>query len=86
MDKERPEAEVGRRLEQTMADIHASVDQRARGEAHALYKTPTSLIAERDLVTRLPTWPASGTFWAFASATALPIALWFVTRLLERVV
>jgi hypothetical protein len=86
-EKDRLQSEVGRRLEQTVADIHTAVDQRARGESEALNNTLTSLIAERDLVAKLPTWPwAAGTFWAFASAIVLPIALWFVTRLLERVV
>ena len=86
-EKSRLVAEVGRRMTATITDIHASVDERDRSEADALNKTLTGLIAERDLVARLPTWPwAGGTLWAFGSAIALPIGLWLVTRLLERVV
>lgn len=86
-EKERLEAEVGRRLAATMDDVHTAVDERRRDEADALNKTLATLVAERDLVAKLPTWPwAPGTFWAFASAILLPIRLWFATRFLERVV
>ncbi len=86
-EKERLEAEVGRRLASTMDDVHAAVDERRREDADALNKTLATLVAERDLVAKLPTWPwAPGTFWAFASAILLPIGLWFLTRVLERLV
>ncbi|MBM4409647.1 MAG: hypothetical protein FJ038_13860, partial [Chloroflexi bacterium] len=78
-EKERLEAEVGRRLVTTIADVHAAVDGRPREDADALNKTLATLITERDLVAKLPTWPwSAGAFWGFASAVILPIGLWFV--------
>ena len=86
-EKGRLEAEVGRRIGDTMTAIHDSVDRRERADADALNKTLASLIAERELVGRLPTWPwQAGTLGAVVSAIVLPVALWFVTRFLERVV
>ena len=86
-EKGRPEPRWARRIGDTMAAIHDSVDRRERADADALNKTLASLIAERELVGRLPTWPwQAGTLGAVVSAIVLPVALWFVTRLLERVV
>ena len=86
-EKRRLQGEVGRRLTTTLDAIHAAVDA-ADGPAiesrsHAL----ATLIAERDLVNRVSTWPWSGsTLTGFVSAVLLPIGLWAVTRVLERVV
>ncbi len=39
------------------------------------------------MVEKLPTWPwRQGTIGAFVTAILLPIGLWLVTRLLERVI
>jgi hypothetical protein len=86
-EKERLESEVGRRIAATIDDVHAAVDERRREEADGLNKTLATLVVERDLVAKLPTWPwSAGTFWGFASAVLLPIGLWLVTRTLERLV
>lgn len=46
-----------------------------------------SLIAEREMLARLPTWPwQAGTVGAFVTALLLPIVLFLVTRALERLV
>jgi hypothetical protein len=45
-----------------------------------------SLLAARELIARTPTWPwSSGTFRGFSTAVLLPILLWRVLRILERV-
>ncbi len=81
------EAAVGRRLTATVEAIHRAVDAADLEVADGLNKNLTSLIAERDLVEKLPTWPwRPGTIGAFVTAMLLPIAIWVVTRLLERVV
>jgi hypothetical protein len=86
-EKERLESAVGRRIAATIDDVHAAVDERRRDEADGLNKTLATLVVERDLVAKLPTWPwSAGTFWGFASAVLLPIGLWLVTRTLERLV
>jgi hypothetical protein len=52
-----------------------------------LNKALASLVVERDLLARLPTWPwQPGTLGAFATAIVLPVALFLVTRALERFV
>lgn len=81
------EAGVGRRLTATIDEIHRAVDAGDLARADGLNKNLTSLIAERDLVEKLPTWPwRPGTIGAFATAILLPIAIWLATRLLERIV
>lgn len=74
------------RLKTTMARVHATVDADDLKRADELQKTLTSLLAERDVLIRLPTWPwSAGTFRGFASAVVLPIIIWLVIRVLERV-
>lgn len=73
------------RLKQTLSWIHGSVDARDLAEADHLQKTLTSLLAERDVLTKLSTWPWSpDTIRGFVTAALLPIALWLVIRALER--
>lgn len=87
VEKERLQAEVGLRVASTMAAVHRSVDDGDLAQAGALNSTLSSLIAERDLVSKLPTWPwQPGTGRAVVSAIVLPIGLWLTTRALERLV
>lgn len=81
------EAAVSDRVKQTIARLHASVDSGDMSSADAIQKTLASLSQERDMLHRLRTWPwEPGVFRAFASAIALPVGLWLLTRLLERIV
>lgn len=46
-----------------------------------------ALTAQRDLIVRLPTWPwSTAALTRFLSAVLLPIGLWLITRVLERIV
>lgn len=75
------------RLRVTLDRIHAMVDADDTSRADQLQKTLDSLLAERDVLMKLPTWPwSAGTFRGIASAVVLPVALWLVFRILERVV
>jgi hypothetical protein len=86
IEKKRLQAEAGERLEAVIADVHRTVDQRDFSGADGQNKTLTSLIAERELVNRLSTWPWQvGTAGAVISAVLLPIVLWLATRFLERI-
>ncbi len=88
MDRERQRllAETGQRIEALIADVHGSIDRRDLSGADPYNKTLASLIAEREFVHRLSTWPWQvGTAGAVASAVLLPIALWVVTRAMERI-
>ncbi len=87
VEKRRLESEAGRRLTEVIATLHAAVDSGDLGQADGLNKLLASLMAERDLVGRLRTWPwQPGTIGAVASAIVLPIVLFLATRLLERLV
>jgi hypothetical protein len=87
LEKKRLQTEVGTRIEILIDDLHASVDRRDLAGADGQNKTLTSLIAERELLRRLSTWPwQAGTAGAVLSAVMLPIGLWLVTRLLGNVI
>jgi hypothetical protein len=86
-EKDRLADGVSERLESTLDRLHAAVDSGDLAPADQIQKTLTALTQEREIVGRLRTWPWDpSTLRAFASAIALPIALWLVTRALERVV
>ena len=79
--------EVNSRLRIVLAGIHQTVDSDDLGRADQLQKTQSALLAERDLYSRLSTWPwSTGTFRGLASAILLPIVIGLTLRLLTRVV
>ena len=84
-EKSRLAREVHDRLKATTARIHAGVDAHDLADAAQLNSTLSSLLAERDLVDRLPTWPWSpGLVRGFASAVLLPVLFLLLTQVLER--
>ncbi len=86
-EKERLEAKVNRRLEAVIAELHRNVDARQFGEADALNKTMASLVTEREVIAKIPTWPwQPDTLRGFITALLLPIVLWLITRVLERLI
>ena len=86
-EKRRLQAEVGQRIETTIAAIHRSVDAGEIAEAGKMNDALAALITERELVDKLPTLPwRPGTLGGLITAIALPLGLFVVTRLLERVV
>lgn len=86
-EKRRLQGEIGRRLTTTVEAIHAAVDAQDGEAIEARNRALSTLIAERDLVNRIPTWPwSTGALTGFVSAVFLPIGLWIVTRALERLV
>lgn len=67
--------------------IDADASRVAQTRIDALNKALASLFQEREFVRRLPTWPWDGsTARAVASAIALPILLFLITRVLDRFV
>jgi hypothetical protein len=86
-EKQRLLHEVNERIKALTARIHASVDSDELTRSDRQQQALASLIAERDLIGHLSTWPwSSGTIRGFASALLLPIVLFLITRALERVV
>ncbi len=73
------------RLKMVIAKVHAALDQDDLSQADALNKMLQSVSHERDLVARLPTWPwTTGTLRGFATVIGVPVALWLITRVLDR--
>jgi hypothetical protein len=78
---------VGQLLDRALGDLHRRVEQGDLSDADAVNKQVATLLAERDALSRAPTWPWSpGTLGGFVTAIALPIGLWIVYRFLGQVV
>lgn len=81
------QAEIGRRLTRTLDEVHAAMDAGDGAAIETRNRALSALIAERDLVSKVPIWPwSTGALTGFVSAVFLPIGLWVVTRVLERLV
>ena len=85
-EKSRRLAAVNGRLDGALRDLDRRADEHDLSEADAVNKHLSSLLAERDVLTRTPTWPwAPETLRGFGTALVLPVVLWLAFRLLERV-
>jgi hypothetical protein len=85
VEKERLQLEADRRLKESFARLHLSVDERDLSVADAMYKSLASLQLEREALARLSTWPwQPTTLRGFVSALVIPIVLWYILRVLER--
>jgi len=86
-EKDRLQHDSEERLKSILAVLNQDVDAVDLVRADALNKTLGSLLQQREVLAKLPTWPwSSGTLRGFVSVILLPIGLWLVTRLLEKVV
>jgi hypothetical protein len=84
--KERLQDAANARLEGVLAELNSDVDARDLGRADGLNKTLASLIVQRDVLAKLPTWPWSGgTLRTFLSAILLPLAWFIAQQLISRV-
>lgn len=84
-EKARRLAVVGGLVSTVLADIHRRAEQRDLVDADGLDKQLTSLLVERDLIARAPTWPWDPeTLRGFSAAIVIPVGLWLVYRFLER--
>ena len=86
-EKERLLDEGSQRLEATIAELHRRVDAGNLENMTELYRTMSSLDIERDILAKIPTWPwQPGTLRGLASALLLPVAVWLIQLLLERLI
>ncbi len=77
---------VNQRFEQLTARVHQAMDANEFQPMDNWNKALTNLVIERDTLDKIPTWPwERGTLTGFLTALILPIVLWLVTRILERV-
>ena len=83
-EKRELEWQAGRRIVAATAEIHRAIDDHDHSGADGLNKLLGSLIAEREMLARLPTWPwQPGAVGALVTAIVLPIVIFVVTRLLQ---
>ncbi len=81
-EKQRLEADADTRLRGLVAEINELIDSRRLGEVEPLNKALGAVIQQRDLVSRLSTWPwSTGTARALITAILLPVLLFVIQRL-----
>ena len=86
-EKARLLGEAEDRLRLVLDDLNHDVDAKDLSRADGLSKQLASMVQQRDLIAKLPTWPwSSGTFRAFVTAILLPLFLFIIQRLLTQVV
>lgn len=86
-EKRRLQGEVGKRLAATMASVHAAIDRDDLVAASGMRDALEALIAERNLVDHLPTFPwRPGTLGAVVSVVFVPLVLSLASRLIERAI
>ena len=84
-EKQRLKDEVAQRIEATIASLHGSVDTAALENRGPLKDTLEGLVAEQGVVDKLRTWPwRTETVSGLGFAFLLPILIWVVQRILER--
>jgi hypothetical protein len=86
-ERDRLQSEVGSRLSATLEALHVAVDQREGAPIGQSHQALNALLAERALIESIPTWPWNrATAGRLTSAIVLPVGVWIVTHLLDRVV
>lgn len=84
-EKERLQGQAEARLKGLLAEINHDVDGRELERADALNKTLSSVLAQREVLAKLPTWPwSAGTFRGFVTAILLPLAIFVTQQVLVR--
>lgn len=84
-EKHRLLSESSDRLESALAELHRRVDQGRLSRVDELNKTLASLEMERNLLSRIPTWPwQPETLRTLVAALLLPLVLWAAQALLAK--
>lgn len=84
-EKSQQMAAVEQRLKTAVATLYQRVDSGQLVDMEQIEKTITSLKTTRDIVDSRPTWPwQPATVRGLATAILLPIALWLLQELLQR--
>ena len=85
-EKDRLQGEAEHRLKAVLAELNRDVDARDLTRADGLNKQLGSLLQQRDVLAKLPTWPwSTNTFRAVITAILLPITLFIIQGVLSRV-
>ena len=84
-EKRRLLAELDQRVKGTLASLHRCFDDNALAEVALLNSAIIGLNAERDILTKIPTWPwRAGMLTGFLSIVILPIMLFILQLVLAR--
>lgn len=84
-EKQRLEEDIARRIEATMSRLHGQIDADDLSARGPLKETLDGLVTEQGVVERLRTWPwRTGTIRGVGVAFFVPIVVWVVQRVLER--
>ncbi len=85
--KEQLQVEADERLKGILVELNTDAARLDLGRADGLNKTLSSLLQQRDVLAKLPTWPwSTGTFRGFVTAICLPIGLFLAQRVLSQFV
>jgi hypothetical protein len=86
-EKERLQGAAEERLQGLFADINRDVDARDVTRADGLSKTLASMLQQRDVLAKLPTWPwSAGTLRGFVTAILLPVVVFLIQVLVSRLI
>jgi hypothetical protein len=86
-EKNLAKVETARRIKQCIARLHENVDKEMLAEAPNPIAAFAGLKQELEFLESISTWPwQPDTVRALATALILPLVLWFVTRLLDRMI
>jgi hypothetical protein len=85
-EKKRLLGQSAERFEATVAELHRRVDKQALAGMDDLNKTLSSLEFEQAALRRVPTWPwEPGTLRGVIAALGLPIIIWLIQYVLQKV-
>ena len=84
-EKERLLLDVQSRLRQAFTRLHERMDHDTLQDVAQLKVLMDSLVVERDVLTKISTWPWQGeTLAGFSSVVLLPIGLWLIQTLIKQ--
>ncbi|HZY43310.1 MAG TPA: hypothetical protein VFF70_01050, partial [Anaerolineae bacterium] len=84
-EKKRLLAEHDQRFESVVNELNQHIDARNLEQVDVLTRTMNSLVIQREVLNKIPTWPwRTVTFRGFATTLLLPLVVWLITRLLSR--
>ena len=85
-EKRRLQIDADRKMEAVIGWLHQRIETEDLRDADPIHKTISSLTMKREVLAKVPTWPwEPGTLNVLLTALFLPVALWLVQRVLERI-
>jgi hypothetical protein len=86
-EKQRWKVDAGQSLKSSILHFHQSVAERKSDEIELFLKVIEGVNREQAFVDQIPTWPwQPGTIRGLTTTVLVPIFLWLVLRVLERIV